>query len=229
MTAAAPERLRLEAVCRSFRSPSGDPVPVLRGVSLTLGAGAFGLISGPSGSGKTTLLMIAGLLLPADSGRLWLDDREVGGLPGNVAADIRAREIGLVFQRFCLRPERSALDNVLLRFRYLDVDSRWARQRAEEALGRVGLLERAHWPARRLSAGEMQRVAIARAIAQPPRLLLADEPTGNLDRESAARVRNLFAELHRAGLTILVVTHDAAWEPCSTDRWILREGHLRRA
>jgi putative ABC transport system ATP-binding protein len=228
MEPARPDRLRLENVRKAFGTVSG-PVEVLRGVSLTLGAGEFGVVTGPSGSGKTTLLMVAGLLQTVDGGQVWFDGRDLSGLGDADVTEIRKHGVGMVFQKFGLMPHRSALDNVQFRFRYLDHDPREARRLAEAALGRVGLAAKAGQAARLLSAGEMQRVAIARALALPPRLLLADEPTGNLDPESAAGVMALFRELNRAGMSILLVTHNPDWVACGTAHWTMHDGHLARA
>ena len=228
MAAAVQERLRLENVRKTFRAAGGE-VEVLRGVSLELGAGEFGVITGPSGSGKTTLLLVAGLLQPVDGGRVWFDGQDVSGLGEAAAAAVRQRGVGMVFQKFCLLPHRSALDNVEFRFRYLDEDPRAAREMALAALDRVGLAPKAKQAARLLSAGEMQRVAIARALALPPKLLLADEPTGNLDPESAARVMELFRELNREGMSILLVTHNPEWVAPGTAHWTMHDGHLAHA
>ena len=228
MDAARQERLRLEGVRKSFRGAAGG-VEVLRGVSLALGAGEFGVITGPSGSGKTTLLMVAGLLLPADAGQAWFDGREVSGLDEAARAEVRKHGVGMVFQKFCLLPHRSALDNVLFRFRYLAHEGRAARELAAAALERVGLAGKARQAARLLSAGEMQRVAIARALALPPKLLLADEPTGNLDPESAARIMELFRELNRGGMSILLVTHNPDWVAAGTAHWTMHDGRLAPA
>ncbi len=228
MADARPERLRLADVRKTFRAPAGA-VEVLRGVSLVLGAGEFGVITGPSGSGKTTLLMVAGLLQPADAGQVWFDGRDVSGLDERERADVRKRGVGMVFQKFCLLPHRSALDNVEFRFRYLERDARAARESSAAALERVGLAHKARQAARLLSAGEMQRVAIARALALPPQLLLADEPTGNLDPAAATRVMDLFRELNRAGTSILLVTHNPEWVAPGTIHWTMHDGRLARA
>ena len=228
MADARPERLRLADVRKAFRARAGA-VEVLRGVSLTLGAGEFGVITGPSGSGKTTLLMVAGLLQPADAGQVWFDGRDVSGLDERERADVRKRGVGMVFQKFCLLPHRSALDNVEFRFRYLERDARAARESSAAALERVGLAHKARQAARLLSAGEMQRVAIARALALPPQLLLADEPTGNLDPAAATRVMDLFRELNRAGTSILLVTHNPEWVAPGTIHWTMHDGRLARA
>ena len=228
MDAVRQERLRLAGVRKAFRGAAGA-VEVLRGADLSLGAGEFGVITGPSGSGKTTLLMVAGLLQAADAGGVWFDGRDVSVLDEDERAEIRKHGVGMVFQKFCLLPHRSALDNVQFRFRYLTHDAREARRLSEAALERVGLAGKAGQAARLLSAGEMQRVAIARALALPPQLLLADEPTGNLDPDSAARVMELFRELNRAGMSILLVTHNAEWAAPGTAHWTMHEGRLARA
>lgn len=221
-------RLHLEGVQKSFPSSSG-PVAILRGVDLRLDPGAFGVITGPSGSGKTTLLMLAGLLMAPDTGRVVFDGCEVAGLDERARADLRKHGVGMVFQKFCLMPHRSALDNVQFRFRYLDTGEREARERAEAALERVGLAAKARQTARLLSAGEMQRVAIARALALPPRLLLADEPTGNLDPDSGAGVMALFRELNQSGMSLLLVTHNPEWVTPGAVHWKMHDGHLARA
>ncbi|NLG35270.1 MAG: ATP-binding cassette domain-containing protein [Lentisphaerae bacterium] len=218
-------RLRMEGVGKRFSASSG-PVDVLRDVSMELDEGGFGVITGPSGSGKTTLLMIAGLLQDADAGEVWFDGRRVSDLGEKERTGIRKHGVGMVFQKFCLMPHRSALDNVCFRFRYLSKDAREARRMSEAALDRVGLASKAKQAARLLSAGEMQRVAIARALALPPRLLLADEPTGNLDPDSAALIMDLFRELNREGMSILLVTHNPAWAGDGAVHWEMRDGRL---
>jgi len=217
--------LRLKDVNKSFASAHGV-VPVLRHVNMELPAGAFGVITGPSGSGKTTLLMIAGLLQSVDTGRVWFDGQEIAALSESARAELRKLGVGMVFQKFDLLPRRSALENVEFRFRYLPHPPREARHLSERALARVGLTEQAGRAAHLLSAGEMQRVAIARALALPPRLLLADEPTGNLDPDSAARVMQLFRELNQSGTTILLVTHNLEWASAGTIHWRMHQGSL---
>lgn len=221
-------RLRLEGVCKEFSTATG-PVTILHGVDLILDAGEFGVITGPSGSGKTTLLMVAGLLMTPDTGRVEFDGCDVSNLGEGERAEIRKQGVGMVFQKFCLMPHRTALENVQFRFRYLDTGAREARERAEAALERVGLADKAQQAARLLSAGEMQRVAIARALALPPKLLLADEPTGNLDPDSADRVMQLFRELNQDGMSMLLVTHNPDWVTPETMHWTMHNGHLVHA
>lgn len=221
------ERLRLEEVRKSFRGAAGE-VAVLQQVNLSLNAGEFGIITGPSGSGKTTLLMLAGLLQPPDHGSVWFDGQNGSAMTERQRTETRKYGVGMVFQKFCLMPHRSVLDNVLFRFRYLKHDPRAALSLSTAALERVGLSAKSRQAARLLSAGEMQRVAIARALALPPRLLLADEPTGNLDPDSAARVMQLFREFNRAGMSILLVTHNPEWITATTPHWTMHDGRLSK-
>ena len=201
--------LRICGVSKRFPAPGGA-VEALREVSLELAAGEFVAITGPSGSGKSTLLHIAALLETPTSGEVWLDGENVAHLSERELAARRGRKIGMVFQKFCLLPHRNVLDNVLFRFRYTRHPRAEARALARAALETVGLRERMQHKARLLSGGEMQRVALARAIALPPRLLAADEPTGNLDRAAAEGVMNCLRELNGRGVTILLVTHNEA-------------------
>ena len=207
--------LKICGVSKRFAAPGGA-VEALRGVSLELTAGEFVAITGPSGSGKSTLLHIAALLETPTSGEVWLDGENVAQLSERALAARRGQKIGMVFQKFCLLPHRNVLDNVLFRFRYAPHSRAEARALACAALETVGLKERMQHKARLLSGGEMQRVALARAIALPPRLLAADEPTGNLDRAAAEAVMNCLRALNQRGVTILLVTHnDALLRHCS--------------
>ena len=224
MTPAAPV-LRLDGVHKSF-SGAGGAVSVLHGVDLCVERGEFLMITGPSGSGKTTLLNLAALLDRPTGGQVWFDGQAVSGLAESALCALRKRRVGVVFQRFCLLPRRTALENVLFRFRYLDGASSEARAAAGQALEQVGLREAMDRPARVLSAGEMQRVAIARAVAVPPDLLVADEPTGNLDAAATDRVMACFRELNRSGITILLVTHNERLLPYASRHLQCRNGAL---
>jgi putative ABC transport system ATP-binding protein len=216
------------SVSRVFSSPAGD-VNALRRVDLTIEPGEFVAVSGPSGSGKTTLLHLAALLDTPSGGRLCFEGREATALGARHLDALRKERIGMVFQAFHLLPRRSVLANVVFRFRYQ------ARTRAEEtalaleALAWVGMEHLADREVRWLSGGEMQRVAIARAVAGRPALLLADEPTGNLDRTNAAAIMTCFARLHAAGMTILMVTHNEGLLSYASRRLRCRDGQMEDA
>jgi putative ABC transport system ATP-binding protein len=201
-----PPVVLLHGLSRAF--PGSPPVHALRGVDLTVQAGDYLSVIGPSGSGKSTLLHILGLLDRPTDGDYLLDGQSTAAASESRRAQLRGGQIGFVFQQFHLLPHRTVLDNVLLATRYSGVprDEREARARA--ALGRVHLEHRIEAMPTTLSGGERQRVAVARAVVTGPSLLLADEPTGNLDTANSAEVLDLFDELHREGLTLIVITHD---------------------
>ncbi|MGQ9660757.1 MAG: ABC transporter ATP-binding protein [Kiritimatiellia bacterium] len=199
--------LAMQDVTKAFPTSHGFQ-EVLRGIQLELRKGEFLMITGPSGSGKTTLLNLAALLERPTSGRILFEGEDVTDRDEEFLCALRKSRVGMVFQRFCLLPHRTVLENVLFRFRYTKISRTEAHARSEEALCEVGLQALRDQTVRLLSVGEMQRVAIARAIALPPTLLLADEPTGNLDKESAARVMECFTSLRQRGITVLVVTHN---------------------
>ena len=220
--------LQMRRVTKIFTTPRG-PVEVLRGLDVTIPAGQFVALTGPSGSGKSTFLNLAALLDTPTRGELYLDGDDVARLDEADLCAVGKDKIGMVFQKFCLLPHRSALDNVLFRFRYLEVPPTVARARAEAALETVGLLGQADQPVRLMSGGEMQRVAVARAVAHRPSLLVADEPTGNLDRVAAQGVMEVFARLHQQGITVLLVTHNEDLLRYTQQHLILRDGRLEAA
>ncbi|MGC9573570.1 MAG: ABC transporter ATP-binding protein [Desulfobacterota bacterium U4-17] len=202
--------IRLVSVCKNYRMGEVE-VQVLRDVSLEVARGEFAAIMGASGSGKTTLMNILGCLDRPTSGRYWLDGEEVSSMTADQRAMVRNKKIGFVFQNFNLLPRTSALDNVAMPLSYTagQLSEREARRRAREVLARVGLAQRLHHEPSQLSGGQQQRVAIARALVNRPPLLLADEPTGNLDSATSEEVLSLFEELNRQeGVTVVLVTHD---------------------
>jgi len=202
----------------------------LNQVSMALQAGDYVAISGPSGCGKSTLLSVLGLLENPSSGSYRLNDRETIGLTANERARVRNLEIGFVFQAFHLLADLNVLDNVSLPLKYRRILSKAeCRARAEQALERVGLSHRAKHAPGQLSGGQQQRVAIARAIAGAPKLLLADEPTGNLDSATGEDVMNLLQSLNEGGMTIVLVTHEARFAARAKSELRMHDGELRDA
>jgi putative ABC transport system ATP-binding protein len=197
--------LRCESLTRTFLS-GGHELPVLKSITLDVPDGSFVAILGPSGSGKSTLLgLLAGLDHPT-TGRVWLDGVELGSLSEDERARLRGEKVGFVFQSFQLIPTLTARENIQVP---LELRGLEAQKRADELLGRVGLTGRGHHYPAQLSGGEQQRVALARAFSHRPRVLFADEPTGNLDAATGARVIELMSELNReVGTTLILVTHD---------------------
>lgn len=221
--------LRLEGLARAFEQ-GGQRIEVLRGIDLALAPGEIVALLGPSGSGKSTLLQAVGLLEGGFTGRLWLAGVEAGGLGERERTRLRRDWLGFVYQFHHLLPDFTALENVEMPLLVRDIGGREARERARAALEAVGLGARlTHRPAQ-LSGGEQQRVAVARALVGRPRLVLADEPTGNLDEATAARVFAQFLDLVRAeGAAALIATHNPALA-AGCDRVVsLHEGRLETA
>jgi putative ABC transport system ATP-binding protein len=206
-TATRPPVIALRNVTRTYLM--GDvEVHALRGVSMVIEAGEFVAVMGASGSGKSTLMNIIGCLDVPTRGRYWLDGVDVRLLDESALARIRNRKIGFVFQSFNLLPRTTALANVELPLTYARVPAKERRARAEAALELVGLSDRAGHVPSEMSGGQQQRVAVARAIVTNPSLILADEPTGNLDTQSSDDIMTVFDELNRAGRTIVLITHE---------------------
>ena len=206
----------------------GGPVHALRDVSLQIDAGEYLTIRGPSGCGKSTLLHILGCVDTPSSGSLRFDGREVSALPDAERSDLRLRSIGFVFQRFFLLPMLTAAENVDVPQAEAGVARTERRRRTLELLEYVGLAERAHHRPSQLSGGEAQRVAIARALANKPRLLLADEPTGELDRTNGEHIAALLDRVQADGTAVVVVTHDAALAERAGRRLLMRDGRIER-
>jgi len=205
--------IRVAGLGKSYSTAAG-PFPALRGVDLSIAAGEFVAIMGQSGSGKSTFMNLLGCLDTPTSGDYFLLDRNVAHLGRNELASLRNRTIGFVFQGFNLLPRMTLADNVALPLVYAGVERAQRQQRAQQELARVGLAAYADSLPSRISGGQQQRVAIARALVTSPPLILADEPTGNLDSHTSAEIMHLLAALNAAGITIVLVTHEAdiaAW------------------
>lgn len=187
-----------------------ETIYALADVSMTIHDGEYVAVTGPSGSGKSTLMNLIGCLDIADAGQYLLDGLRIEEYSERKLAALRSQKIGFIFQGFHLLPKLSALENVELPLVYQSVKAAERRQRATEALEKVGLAHRLHHKPTELSGGQQQRAAIARALVTRPSLILADEPTGNLDRKTGFEILSLFDDIHRAGNTIVLITHDPA-------------------
>ncbi|MDQ3283693.1 MAG: ABC transporter ATP-binding protein [Acidobacteriota bacterium] len=205
--AATKSLIQLERVYKTYDSGE-NAVQALRGIDLRINGGEFVSIIGPSGSGKSTLMHILGCLDSPSEGRYWLGGEDVASMSGKQLARIRNQKLGFVFQTFNLLPRATIWKNVELPLLYAGVDSDERRERALQALDRVGLANRAKHRPSELSGGQRQRVAIARALVNTPSLILADEPTGNLDQKTGNDIIKLFEEVAAGGQTIILVTHD---------------------
>jgi putative ABC transport system ATP-binding protein len=199
--------IRLQNISRRYQM-GGETVHALRGVSLDIQRGEYVAIMGPSGSGKSTLMNLIGCLDSPTSGQYELNGASVSEMDDNQLAEVRNKEIGFVFQTFNLLPRSNALHNVELPLIYAGVPAGERRKIALAAISQVGLADRMHHKPNELSGGQRQRVAVARALVNHPSILLADEPTGNLDSKTGAEIMALFEDLSRAGNTIIVVTHE---------------------
>jgi putative ABC transport system ATP-binding protein len=217
--------IRIRDLTREYRMGE-ERIHALRGVSLEIHRNEYVTIMGPSGSGKSTMMNILGCLDTPSGGEYWLNGHEVSQLNDDALARVRNREIGFVFQTFNLLPRATALHNVELPLVYAGLRARERRARAEAALEQVGLGQRMHHRPNELSGGQRQRVAIARALVNQPSILLADEPTGNLDSVTSEEIMQVFGELHAAGQTIIMVTHEPEIAAHAARMVVLRDGQV---
>lgn len=219
------ECIRTEGLCRTY-TVGGAPVNALRDASFSVKQGEWVTVVGRSGSGKSTLMHLLGCLDTPTAGRYFLMGQEVSRLSSRQLSAVRNRRIGFVFQSFNLLPALTAEENVRLPLQYRGLSPAERQQRARDALTAVGLRDRMGHRPRQLSGGQQQRVAIARALAAQPELLLADEPTGNLDTAAGAEVMGLLRRFHKDGGTVLLITHDPAIAAASPRRLQMRDGVL---
>jgi len=215
----------VERLTKTYAGPA-ERIPALRGVTISIEPGDFVALVGASGSGKSTLMNLIGLLDSPTAGVYRLAGHDVSGLSRTARAAIRNRAIGFVFQGFHLLPRLTARENVELPLVYAGIGGSERRRRAEDMLSRMGLNDRLQHRPNQLSGGQQQRVAVARALVHKPALLLADEPTGNLDSATGAEVMAEFGRLHAAGQTIILVTHDPVVATAAERTIILRDGHI---
>ena len=220
--------LRLKNISKTYQGPDG-PLEVLKGVSLEVSAGEFAAVQGPSGCGKSTVLLVAGGLLSPEQGEVLIDGENPYALDAVQVGRLRAKKVGFVFQQFHLIPYLSVSDNVLAPSMAVPEDAAGARERAKEMIGHFKLTERASHLPSELSAGECQRVALARALLNQPKVLLADEPTGNLDPENGEIVLASLAEFADNGGAVLLVTHDEEAAGRAQVRFRIAEGELSRS
>jgi putative ABC transport system ATP-binding protein len=219
--------IQLRGIRRDY-DMGGEVVHALRGVDLTIARNEYVAIMGPSGSGKSTLMNLIGCLDTPTAGEYWLNGQEVSRMSDDALARVRNREIGFVFQTFNLLPRATALQNVELPLIYAGRGARDRRALAEEALRRVGLGDRMDHRPNELSGGQRQRVAIARALVNRPSILLADEPTGNLDSVTSEEIMRVFAALYAEGQTVLMVTHEPGIAAHAARVIALRDGEVER-
>ncbi len=217
--------IRIRDLAREYAMGS-EIIHALRGVTLDIQRNEYLAIMGPSGSGKSTMMNVLGCLDTPSSGEYWLNGQEVSRLSDDALARVRNREIGFVFQTFNLLPRATALHNVELPLVYAGVPARARRDQAAAALTQVGLAERMDHRPNELSGGQRQRVAIARALVNQPSILLADEPTGNLDSVTSEEIMQVFGELHAGGQTVLMVTHESEIAACAARVVTLRDGRV---
>jgi putative ABC transport system ATP-binding protein len=200
--------IRIDGVWKKYDMGNAEPLVVLKEINLDIKKGEFVAVTGPSGSGKSTMVNIIGALDKPSWGSTFLKDKDISHMDESALAFLRGKTIGFIFQQFNLIPTLSALQNVMLPMEMIDTPEKEAKKRAEELLNMLGLGERLHHKPTELSGGQQQRVAIARALANDPEIIVADEPTGNLDSNTGRFVMDFLGELNKKGKTIILITHD---------------------
>jgi putative ABC transport system ATP-binding protein len=218
--------IAMQGICKHYTLPTGIAVPILKSVELFIEPGEFVAIMGPSGSGKSTLMNILGTLDRSSSGIYMLDGEDIRDYDDAMLARIRNRTIGFVFQGFNLLPGRTIVDNIALPLFYGGESRGECIRRAEYYLEQIGLSTHRNYYPPQLSGGQQQRVAIARALAGEPKLLLADEPTGNLDSQTSKEIMEIFSRLNRDGITVVLVTHSFEIAACAPRLLQLKDGEM---
>ena len=222
----ANEVVRLDGVCRHY-TVGEETVKALDGVSFTISKGSYWAIMGPSGSGKSTLLNILGCLDRPTAGAYWLNGQNTATMEDNALSDHRLKNLGFVFQSFHLIPQLTVVENIEMPMFYLGVPPGERRRRAKVLAERVGMAHRLKHLPSELSGGQRQRVAVARALANDPAVLLADEPTGNLDSATSVQIMQLFQELYEQGKTVIVVTHEPDIAAYAKSHIVVKDGHIQ--
>jgi putative ABC transport system ATP-binding protein len=217
--------VRMEQIAKTFQQADQE-IHVLKGIDLTVSPGEFIALQGSSGSGKSTLMHIIGLLERPSSGHYFLEGKDVSALSDDALSSIRNRKVGFIFQAFYLVPYVSALENVMLPGLYSQTPGRELRRQAKEILSKVGLADRMYFKPGQLSGGQQQRVAIARALVNDPQILLADEPTGQLDSNTSLEILRLVTQIHQQGRTVILVTHDSETAAYAQRRIRLHDGRI---
>jgi putative ABC transport system ATP-binding protein len=219
--------INLENIVKNYQMGSQE-IPVLKGVNLQINHNEYVALMGPSGSGKSTLMNILGCLDSPTNGKYYINSKDVSNLPDDDLATIRNKEIGFVFQQFHLLPRLTALENVALPLVYAGWAGKKRIEKAMQMLEKVGLGERSHHKPNELSGGQCQRVAIARALVNDPTLILADEPTGNLDSKTSVEIMELFGSIQAAGNTVVLVTHEEDIAACARRIVRLKDGIIEK-
>ena len=222
----ANEVVRLDGVCRHY-TVGEETVKALDGVSFTISKGSYWAIMGPSGSGKSTLLNILGYLDRPTAGAYWLNGQNTATMEDNALSDHRLKNLGFVFQSFHLIPQLTVVENIEMPMFYLGVPPGERHRRAKVLAERVGMAHRLKHLPSELSGGQRQRVAVARALANDPAVLLADEPTGNLDSATSVQIMQLFQELYEQGKTVIVVTHEPDIAAYAKSHIVVKDGHIQ--
>lgn len=221
------EIVRLDNARKIYKMGTQE-IQALAGVSLCIKKGGFWAIMGPSGSGKSTMMNVLGCLDRLTSGKYYLEGKDVSNLDDDALSEIRLRNLGFIFQSFNLIPQLTVQKNIELPLYYMGWDASRGAQRAREIAGMVGLGDRLHHRPSELSGGQMQRVAIARALSNDPRVIFADEPTGNLDTATGGQIMDILIDLHHQGKTIVIITHESAIAEHAENRLYMKDGKVEK-